>query len=45
MRGDIDAVGEGKRRKDMPNLVEGFDPDVWGARADRDTFSIRDLSR
>jgi DNA-binding transcriptional MerR regulator len=45
MRGDIDSAGEGKRRKDTPNLVEGFDPDVWGARADRDTFSIRDLTR
>src|SRR5437763_4204037 len=44
MRGDTDAA-EGKRRKDMPNLAEGFDPDIWGARADRDTFSIRDLTR
>ena len=55
MRGDIDPLSEGKRRKDMaskdliskdmPNLAEGFDPDVWGTRADRDTFSIRDLTR
>ncbi|HLL26069.1 MAG TPA: MerR family DNA-binding transcriptional regulator [Xanthobacteraceae bacterium] len=45
MRGNTDAVGDSKRRKDAPNLVEGFDPDVWGTRADRDTFSIRDLSR
>ena len=45
MRGHIDTVGDGKRRQDMPNLAEGFDPDVWGARADRDAFSIRDLSK
>jgi DNA-binding transcriptional MerR regulator len=45
MRGDIDARGDAKRRKDTPNLVEGFDPDVWGTRADRDSFTIRDLSR
>ena len=45
MRGDIDTTGESKRRKDMPNLAEGFDPDAWGARADRDAFSIRDLTR
>jgi DNA-binding transcriptional MerR regulator len=45
MRGDIDSVSDSKRRKEMPNLAEGFDPDVWGARADRDTLSIRDLTR
>src|ERR1700687_6403874 len=45
MRGDIDTAGDNKRRKDTPNLAEGVDPDVWGARADRDTFSIRDLTR
>jgi DNA-binding transcriptional MerR regulator len=45
MRGDIDTAGESKRRKDTSILAEGFDPDAWGARADRDTFSIRDLTR
>jgi len=44
MRGDIEP-GDGRRRKEAANLVEGFDPDVWGTRADRDTFSIRDLTR
>ena len=44
MRGDIEP-SDNKRRKELPNLAEGFDPDVWGVRADRDTFSIRDLTR
>jgi len=43
MRGSI--AGDDKHRREVPNLAEGFDPDVWGTRADRDTFSIRDLTR
>jgi DNA-binding transcriptional MerR regulator len=42
MRGSI--AGDDKRRE-VPKLVEGFDPDAWAARADRDTFGIRDLAR
>ena len=43
MRGDIGSVGESKRRKDMPNLAEGFDPDAWGARTDRETAEPNSL--
>jgi DNA-binding transcriptional MerR regulator len=45
MRDDTDTIAEDKRRKEMTHLAEGFDPDIWGTRADRDTFSIRDLTR
>jgi DNA-binding transcriptional MerR regulator len=39
------GIETGKRRKDGSHLAEGFDPDAWGTRAERDNFSIRDLAR